>query len=129
MAPSASSPYSSKEGFTATLLHAFNGPESEVKPTFLTLYNEDTVVKMNGATYSFDEFLAHVANVRGLLTNFEIESHAFLRDGNMVAEKHTLKATRKEDGKSVGAEGYIFGELNDEGRAVWVDEQARTFEL
>lgn len=129
MPPSPPSPYSSKERFTATLLHAFNGPDSEVKPTFLTLYNEDTILKINGTIYSFDEFLAHVANVRRLLTNFEIKSHAFLRDGNMVAEKHTLRATRKEDGKLVGAEGYIFGELNDGGRAFWVDEQARSFEL
>ncbi|KAK1749402.1 hypothetical protein QBC47DRAFT_395852 [Echria macrotheca] len=126
---STKNPYSSKKTWAAALLHAFNGPDDEIEEAFLALYNKHTVFNINGETYSFEKFLVHVASVRNILANFKIESHCFLRDGNMFAEKHTLTATRKEDGMQVGAEGYVFGELDGGSRAIWVDEQARTLQL
>jgi hypothetical protein len=119
-------PYSSKEAWTATILEAFNGPAETVESTFLKLYTRDTVIKIDGKTYDFDSFLAHAMGIRSIATNVELTSHCFLRDGNLFAEKHTLTATMRQDGTSVTAEAYLFGELGADSKAVWVDEQVRT---
>ena len=121
-----SNPYSSKEAWLATLHSAFNGPQEQVESTFLKLYTKETVIKMDGKTYDWDAFMAHVAWIRDVASNIEIKSHCFLRDGNMLADKHTLTATMKNDAPDVVVEAYLFGELDDDGKAVWVDEQART---
>jgi hypothetical protein len=123
---SGSNPYASKEAWTAAILRALTGPEEEVESTFLTLYTKETDIKIDGKTYDFPGFLANAAHVRSISSDIELKSHCFLRDGNFFAEKHTLTATLKHDGSKIAVEGYIFGELNDDNKAVWVDEQPRT---
>jgi hypothetical protein len=121
-------PYFSKEAWTATILHAFNGPDEDVESTFLKLYTKDTLIKIDGKSYNFEAFLAHAMHIRNITSGVELDSHCFLRDGNLFAEKHTLSATMKEDGVRVVVEAYLFGELDADGKAVWVDEQTRLFQ-
>jgi len=128
MQPESPSPYCSQETWVSTLLHAFNGPSSDVESTFFQLYNRATAITVDGNPYNFDTFVAHVVQLRSIIAvDFALESHCFLRDGNLFAEKHTLAATMREGGgERVEVEGYIFGELGEDGRALWVDEQTRT---
>ena len=123
-----SGPYSSKEAWVATLQSAFNGPQEDVEPTMLKLYTKETKITIDGKSYDWDAFMANVAWVRDVSSKVDINSHCFLRDGNLFAEKHTLTATMKSDGPPVTVEGYIFGELGDDGKALWVDEQPRTLD-
>jgi len=123
------SPYTSKEAWTATILQAFNGPDEDVESTFLKLYTRETAINIDGKTYDFAAFLAHAMHIRSITASVELNSHCFLRDGNMFAEKHTLMATMKQDGPPVVVEAYLFGEIGEDGRAVWVDEQPRTIQM
>ncbi|KAK0750827.1 hypothetical protein B0T18DRAFT_401138 [Schizothecium vesticola] len=123
-----SNPYTSKEAWTRTLLQALNGPDSDVEPTFLKLYTRDTTITLDGKSYTLESFLTHVMQLRSIAVDFELNSHCFLRDGNLFAEKHTLAGTMREGGARVEVEGYIFGEIDESGKAGWVDEQTRTLE-
>ncbi|KAK3349700.1 hypothetical protein B0T25DRAFT_548747 [Lasiosphaeria hispida] len=126
---SVATPYSSKEAWTATILQAFNGPDENVESTFLKLYTRDTAIKMDGKTYDFAAFLAHAMYIRSIAASVELKSHCFLRDANMFAEKHTFMATMKQDGTRVTVEAYLFGELDADSKAIWVDEQPRTIQI
>ncbi|KAK4448915.1 hypothetical protein QBC34DRAFT_100869 [Podospora aff. communis PSN243] len=126
MQPPSPDPYSSQEAWTSTLLHAFNGPDSDVESTFLKLYTRDTAITIDGKLYTFESFLEHVMQLRSIAVDFVLDSHCFLRDGNKFAEKHTLTATLRGDGNKAQVEGYVFGELGENGKAVWVDEATRT---
>lgn len=116
--------YSDKETWVAAVSKIFNGPESEIEASALALYTTDVTITANGSTMNMAGFITYVKNIRNIAPSVEITSHYFLRDGNLFADKHTVIGTGP-DGSITQVENLVIGELNEEGRCFWIEEQSR----
>jgi hypothetical protein len=119
--------YSNKEAWVAAVSKIFNGPESEIEDSILALYTTDVTVTANGSSMRMAELIAYVKNIRNLAPSVEIMSHYFLRDGNLFADKHTVIGTG-HDGSKTQVENLVIGELNEQGKCFWIEEQSRFVE-
>jgi len=116
--------YSNKEAWIAAVSKLFNGPESEIQDRILALYAPNVTATVNGSSMKMANLIAYVKNIRNIAVSVEITSHCFLRDGNFFADKHTVIGTG-HDGSKTQAENLIIGELNEEGKCFWIEEQSR----
>ena len=116
--------YSNKEAWVTAVSAIFNGPESEMENNILALYTADVTVTANGSSMKMAELIAYIKNIRNIAPTVEITSHYFLRDGNLFADKHTVIGTGK-DGSKTQVENLVIGELNEEGKCFWIEEQSR----
>lgn len=117
--------YSSKETWVAAILKIFNGPESEIEESILALYTPDVALTVNGSSMKMADFKEMVKNIRGIAVSVDITSHYFLRDGNLFADKHTVIGTGHDESKTQ-VEVLVIGELNDEGKCIWIEERSGT---
>ncbi|MFF2519008.1 nuclear transport factor 2 family protein [Streptomyces sp. NPDC058086] len=67
------------------------------------------------------EFLDHIAHLRTLVADGEIEVHEELYDGTKYADRHTCHIT-KTDGSTVSMEVYVFADLAPDGRFQRIEE-------
>ena len=77
--------------------------------------------RTNGVWTDRVEFAAHIAHLRALVQSVTIEVLDELVDGRRYADRHVI-TVRKRDGKSTVQEVYLFGELDEEGRFLRVEE-------
>lgn len=117
------SPFSGKDAFAAAVAAAYNSTDSELESKILNLYTKDSVITVNQNRMAWDEFLPYVKAIRARTTSVEVKSHHFVRDGNMFSERHTAFGTGK-DGTKTRAEAMLMGELNEDGKAIWLEEFA-----
>ncbi|KAM0257762.1 hypothetical protein ACHAQJ_004213 [Trichoderma viride] len=117
------SPFSSKEAFGAAIEKAFNSPDSELESRILDLYTKDSIITVNRNRMTWDEFLPYIKAIRNRTMSVDIKPHHFVRDGNMFAERHSAYGHGK-DGKETQAEAMLMGELNEEGKVIWLEEIA-----
>ncbi len=80
--------------------------------------------RTDGEWLSRSEFLEHAAHLRSLLVEASVVIHQALRDGNQISSRHTVRAT-KQDGGQVESDVYLFGELDDQDRFLYIDELTR----
>ena len=121
---STGNPYSNKEAWVAAVSKIFNGPESEMEDNIHALYAADVTVTANGSSMKMTELIAYIKNIRNMAPTVEITSHCFLRDGNFFADKHTVVGIG-HDGSKTQVENLVVGELNEEGKCFWIEEQSR----
>lgn len=69
-------------------------------------------------------FIEHVQALRQRVASGRVEVIEVVREGNHLADRHRVEAT-KPDGSTVTMEIYLFGELDETGRLVRVDEVSR----
>ncbi|MGK4581870.1 nuclear transport factor 2 family protein [Kitasatospora sp. HPMI-4] len=67
------------------------------------------------------EFLTHIAHLRGVVATGSIEVHEELAQGDRYADRHTVNIT-KTDGSAVRMEVYLFGEFAPDGRFRRIEE-------
>ncbi|MEU9988840.1 nuclear transport factor 2 family protein [Streptomyces sp. NPDC048045] len=67
------------------------------------------------------EFLDHIAHLRTLVADGEVEVHEELYDGAKYADRHTCHITKK-DGSTVSMEVYVFADLSPDGRFQRIEE-------
>ncbi|MFI1761495.1 nuclear transport factor 2 family protein [Streptomyces sp. NPDC020800] len=67
------------------------------------------------------EFLDHIAHLRTLVADGEVEVHEELYDGAKYADRHTCHITKK-DGSTVSMEVYVFADLSPDGRFRRIEE-------
>ncbi|MFD7610721.1 nuclear transport factor 2 family protein [Streptomyces sp. NPDC059828] len=67
------------------------------------------------------EFLDHIAHLRTLVADGEVEVHDELYDGDKYADRHTCHITKK-DGSTVTMEVYVFADLAPDGRFDRIEE-------
>ncbi|KAL7928551.1 beta-lactamase-like protein [Trichoderma chlorosporum] len=115
--------FSSKDSFAAAIEAAFNVPDDSLEAAILNIYAKEAVITVNQKRMTWDDFLPYVKDIRARTTSVEIKSHYFLRDGNMFSERHTAYGHGK-DGTETGAEAILMGELNEDGKAIWLEEIA-----
>ncbi|MFI9722880.1 nuclear transport factor 2 family protein [Streptomyces sp. NPDC052396] len=67
------------------------------------------------------DFLAHIAHLRTIVTSGSIQVHDELVDGHRYADRHTVNIT-KTNGSTVRIEVYLFGEFAPGGRFRRIEE-------
>ncbi|EHK22934.1 uncharacterized protein TRIVIDRAFT_60249 [Trichoderma virens Gv29-8] len=117
------SPFSSKDSFATALEAVLNSPDASLEAALLNIYTKESVITVNQKRMTWDEFLPYLEAIRARLASVEIKSHHLLRDGNMFSERHTAYGHGK-DGTETGAEAMLMGELNEDGKAIWLEEIA-----
>ncbi|MGH4033088.1 nuclear transport factor 2 family protein [Actinomycetota bacterium Odt1-20B] len=81
----------------------------------------------DGVPANFEEFVAHIRLLRKRVAGGHIVVDRLVQDGNTFADRHTV-AVDKLDGSSLTAEVHLFGEVDDSGRLLWVEEVSRMVE-
>ena len=89
-------------------------------------FSEDYVQRTDGHFISYSEFIEHIRHVISVTQRIEIEVLDVVRDGNRIADRHTVRLTRK-DGISSLLEVYLFATLRN-GRFTSVIETTRLVE-
>lgn len=105
---------------------AFNAPtDAEVENNLLRMYTPHTRFTIDGREMDWTGFLAYVAAIRAAVARVEVTSHHFLRDGAKFADMHTVVGYPKEGGPESRFEVMVVGEVDGEGKCVWIVEMAR----
>jgi len=99
----------------------FANPDSA--PRF---FSEDYAQTTDGHSISYAEFIEHIHHVISVTERIEIEVVDVIRDGNRIADRHTVKLIHK-DGTNSLLEVYLFGTLHN-GRFTRVIETTRLIE-
>ncbi|KAL6857318.1 Metallo-hydrolase/oxidoreductase [Trichoderma novae-zelandiae] len=107
------SPFTNKDTFVAAIHAAFNCPDSDLEKSILHLYTKQSLIT----------FVPYIKAIRARTTSVDVECHHLIRDGSMFAERHTAIGTGK-DGTMTKAEALLMGEVNEEGKAIWLEEIA-----
>ncbi|MET9697049.1 nuclear transport factor 2 family protein [Streptomyces sp. NPDC006529] len=77
--------------------------------------------RTDGAWADRAGFLEHIAHLRTVVAEGSVEVHEELTDGTLYADRHTVRATKK-DGSTVRMEVYLFGEFAPDGRFLRIEE-------
>ncbi|KAJ9141703.1 hypothetical protein NKR23_g7739 [Pleurostoma richardsiae] len=122
------STYSDVNLWAAAVSKAFSCPDEELESHLLShLYTKDSIITVNGQEMTWDAFLAYLKIVRGAVSSVDVSPHHLLRDGRRFAIRHTSRGHRHE-GPESHIEAMVMGEVDDEGRALWVEEVANFVE-
>lgn len=78
----------------------------------------------DGVRANCEEFMAHIRLLRKRCAGGRVVVCRLVQEGNSFADHHTV-VVDKVDGTSFTAEVYLFGEIDDSGRLLWVEEITR----
>jgi len=78
----------------------------------------------DGVVADRDEFVAHMAHLRGAIAGGHVVVHEALREGRRIADRHTMHATMK-DGRVSSFEVLLIGTLDERDRLLEVFETTR----
>jgi len=101
----------------------FGSPE-EAETAIARHFSPDYVQVSDGNRLDYHELVAHIKRLRGVITSGTIEVHEAVRNGDLVADRHTLRGT-KADGSEVVGDCYAFTEYGPDGRIRRVTEISR----
>ncbi|CAK7223025.1 hypothetical protein SCUCBS95973_005034 [Sporothrix curviconia] len=112
-----------KETFQVALNSLFNGKPDETETDLARLLHP--AFRLSAENEDMD-FAAFVKHMRWLRENLPAKAVSltitqFLVDGNQRADRHS-STTVRPDGKVHGAETFLFAEVADDGRLLWVRE-------
>lgn len=77
----------------------------------------------DGKTLTYQQFASHVQHVRASVAQIAIEVDDAARDGDLIADRHTVRITHA-DGRKAVLEVYAFARLKDD-RVVELNEVSR----
>lgn len=115
----------SKEAFERVLNNLFAGDPSDAASTVAKYFHADFTNTANGQSSTYDEFVKHVAHLRSMMESLDIKVQEFLRDGNMISDRHIATAWAKGADKAKVFEVFLIGELDGSGRMKSVKENTR----
>jgi ketosteroid isomerase-like protein len=100
------------------------GDPDEVEAAIKKNFSPDYVQVSDGNRLVYNDFVAHIRHLRGHLVSGTVEVHEAVRDGDLVADRHTLRAV-KVDGSEVVGDCYAFTHYAEDGRILRVNEISR----
>ncbi|KAJ2969466.1 hypothetical protein NQ176_g8647 [Zarea fungicola] len=121
MSPSA---YSSGDAFTSEMEQLYSCAESDLKTLIQKHWAENCPITIMGHHFTPETLPNHIKAIREGHDVVKFTSKRFVKDGNLVAEKHYAIGHRK-DGTTTEAEVWVMVELDEEGRAVEFEEIMR----
>ncbi|WP_330331265.1 nuclear transport factor 2 family protein [Streptomyces sp. NBC_00536] len=96
-------------------------PEVDLHTAVDRHFAPDYRQRTDGTWADRDGFVAHIAHLRTVLAGGSVEVHEELTDGTLYADRHTVRATKK-DGSTVRMEVYVFAEFAPDGRFRRIEE-------
>lgn len=100
------------------LLNQQHLPLNEVLDRFFSPHYRQ---RTNGMWDDREAFAQHIRKLREVVASVRIDVLDELHDGNRYADRHCVYVT-KRDGSSVVQEVYLFGELDEDGRFIRIEE-------
>jgi predicted SnoaL-like aldol condensation-catalyzing enzyme len=115
-----------KTFIAAVLTEVCFGSEEQrpVEETIDRYFTPDYRQRTDGETLTRDAFVDHIRHLRTRVVSGQIEVVEALREGNLIADRHRVRAV-KPDGSKLEVEVYLFGELAADDRLRRVDEASR----
>ena len=98
----------------------FGSPE-DAKEAVDRHFSPDYVQVTDGNTLGYEEFVEHIRHLRGKIVGGTVEVQEAVQNGNLIADRHTMTATKVGGGQLVG-EVYAFTHIDSDGRIVRVNE-------
>lgn len=105
----------------------FQGPEETLLPTVEKWFNPGYVQVTDGHSSTFDEFVAHLKKLRGLVKTISVKVVFLVQEDFKVADRHIV-TIEKVDGSKAALEVLLLGERDDHGRFVRVWETSTIIE-
>lgn len=97
------------------------GDPDEAEAAIRKNFSPEYVQVTNGDRLEYNDFVAHIRHLRGLIASGTVEVQEAIRDGDVVADRHTMRAT-KIDGSEVVGDCYAFTQYAEDGRVLRVNE-------
>ena len=113
-----------KDKLQDNLSALFIGDPADTEATVKRYFNPEYTQVTDGHTSDFAGFVAHVNHLRSATREVSFEVHEFLRNGDQIADRHTIKAVM-QNGKTTEFEILLFGTLDNEERLLKVVESTR----
>ncbi|CAK7219266.1 hypothetical protein SBRCBS47491_003787 [Sporothrix bragantina] len=112
-----------KETFQAALNSFFNGKPDETEADLARICHPTFRLSAENEDLDFTGFVKHMRWLRENLpaNSVSLTITQFLVDGNQRADRHS-STTVMPDGKVHGAETFLFAEVANDGRLLWVRE-------
>jgi hypothetical protein len=114
----------SRELMETTLNAVTFGPLANLETDLLAFVNPAYVQHTDGTTVGFDGFVDHMRHLRSVVASGLIEVNDVVRDGNAIADRHTVTVTTK-DGSNSSFEVLLIGTLDERDRLLEVHETTR----
>jgi hypothetical protein len=112
-----------KETFQAALNSFFSGKPEETEADLTRICHPSFRLTAENEDLDFPGFVKHMHWLRENLepNAVSLTITQFLVDGNQRADRHS-STSKMPDGTVRGAETYLFAEVADDGRLLWVKE-------
>ncbi|KIH88200.1 hypothetical protein SPBR_07958 [Sporothrix brasiliensis 5110] len=112
-----------KDTFEAALNSFFSGKPEETEADLTRLVHPSFRLTAEFEDLDFPGFVKHITWLRENLpaNAVSLTITQFLVDGKQRADRHS-STTKMPDGNVRGAETYLFAEVADDGRLLWVKE-------
>lgn len=112
-----------KETFQAALNSFFSGKPKKTEADLARICHPSFTLTAEHEAMNFPGFVKHMTWLRENLpaNSVSLTITQFLVDGNQRADRHS-STTTMPDGTVRGAETYLFAEVADDGRLLWVKE-------
>lgn len=81
----------------------------------------------DGVMSDYDLFTEHIRTLRRRVIGGTVVVERLVRDGSRFADRHALTMTTTA-GAQIRSELYMFGEVANDGRLLWVEELSRLVE-
>ncbi|KAH6867797.1 hypothetical protein B0T10DRAFT_451506 [Thelonectria olida] len=107
-------------GFESIFVGDSENTEDDLKRLFMPTYTQE----VDGRVLSFPEFVDHIRHLRTATTSVKVKVSQFLRDGNQLAERHTVSVEFSNKPRSE-FEVFLFGVVHEDGRLSSVVETIR----
>jgi ketosteroid isomerase-like protein len=97
------------------------GSPAQAEADIARHFSPDYVQVTDGNRLEYKDFVAHIKHLRGVIASGIVEVHEVVRDGDLVADRHTMRATKVDGGQVVG-DCYAFTQYAADGRILRVHE-------
>ncbi|PTB62526.1 hypothetical protein BBK36DRAFT_1172291 [Trichoderma citrinoviride] len=116
----------SPQTYQATLRSLFSGSPQDTETDLSRILSPTFHFTANAAEkYDFAGFVEHIRRLREMKLSVDLTTVEFLRDGNLLAERH-VSTTVLQDGKKMSAETFMFAEIAGDGRIAWIKEAVQS---
>jgi len=95
---------------------------------FREIFDPDVKLIVNGDTYNLSWFESHVQLIPKKLRDANVKVTHAAREGNMLIDRHIVRAVDRETSKPWGLEAIAAYEFNDQGKIVTQTELTRVVE-
>ncbi|KAF4448639.1 mitochondrial substrate carrier [Fusarium albosuccineum] len=117
------SPESFAKGFESMFVGDPEDASAHLERLFAPTYTQE----VDGKVLNYSEFVDHIRHLRKVITAVKVKVNQFLRDGNQLAERHTVRVEFSNKPPSE-FDVFLFGTVQEDGRMLSVVETTRQTE-